>query len=259
MYIGHGGACNFLPFGHHDAEVDCTSALTLGDCEVDQQSFASLERRSYGREWNAPGVELPSLSLMRSKNHDYEEFGTFVDHLDSTSLSGLEECVHMDVHCVYVPETIRTLLARKMGESQLGRRNMHPHVSRPCISESVPLEIDASTYCADYQHLLFTSRVARVKFARAREIINDSLRHHFIDEVGQSNQVGATAVCTMSKVNVPAGNPDQHHCGRPAWRLRVPIAVRLGRISAWVSPKGLGATSEAYARMLWRSTSATQE
>lgn len=84
-----------------------------------------LERGSDERQYCWPGVDLPMVSLMKSKYHDYPEYHTSKDNLQFVKKDNLEKSLNIYKKIILQIEKDIFPLTTTIGEPNLGKRGMY--------------------------------------------------------------------------------------------------------------------------------------
>ena len=89
--VGDDKKFSMLTTKYNDTSIDklCSDAYKKMGFKVKKYSF--LERGSDERQFSSPGVDLPMISMMRSKYNTYKEYHTSKDNFDFVSAEGLKK------------------------------------------------------------------------------------------------------------------------------------------------------------------------
>jgi aminopeptidase-like protein len=121
--------------------------------------YSFLNRGSDERQYCSPGVDLPLVTLCRSKYGTYPEYHTSLDNLDLVTDKGLNGGYEMIKRCIEAIELNRKYKVTCYGEPQLGKRGLYPSLSKKDKDHPVRTMMDFIAYADGTNDLLDISNI----------------------------------------------------------------------------------------------------
>lgn len=112
-----------------DQYVDRVALNVLKHKHPNFVRYSFLDRGSDERQYDAPGVDLPVCSVMRSKYGTYPEYHTSLDNLSLVNSEGLYGAYDIMKECISLIENDHIYKIKCLCEPQLGRRGLYPTLS----------------------------------------------------------------------------------------------------------------------------------
>ena len=146
-----------------------------------------LERASDERQYGSPLVDLPLVSLSRTKYGCYDEYHTSLDNFDVVTSTGLEGGFNMITSCIQTAESNRTYIARFPCEPQLGKRGLYPTLGGGKVSASVDVLLNVLSYCDGETDLLTLAEICGLSIFDVADAAKTLEAHDLIREVTANN------------------------------------------------------------------------
>jgi len=142
-----------------------------------------LERASDERQYGSPLVDLPLVSLSRTKYGCYDEYHTSLDNFDVVTSTGLEGGFNMISSCIQTAESNRTYIARFPCEPQLGKRGLYPTLGGGKVAASVDVLLNVLAYCDGETDLLTLAEICGLSIFEVADAAKTLEEHGLIREI----------------------------------------------------------------------------
>ena len=149
--VGDDRTYSFVPSRNGHTLADKVALHVLRHIAESFDEYGYLDRGGDERQYCAPGVDLPVVSVMRSKYGTYPEYHTSLDDLSLITPQGFIGGFKAIQRCIEVLEINRTYVACQVCEPQMGRRGLYSTLGTAQISEAVRNRMNILAYC-DGQH-----------------------------------------------------------------------------------------------------------
>ncbi len=152
--VGDNNAYSFLPSRLGGTLADRVAQHVLTHQAPDYVSYSFLDRGSDERQYCSPGVDLPLVSIMRSKYGVYPEYHTSLDNLKFISSEGLSGAWLAYTKCIEALENNYRYKVTCLCEPQLGKRGLYPNLSTKESTLIVQDMMNTIAYCDGNHDLL---------------------------------------------------------------------------------------------------------
>ncbi len=169
--VGDDRAYSFLPsrLGSTLADRAAMSVLTEHVKNFDVYSFNT--RGSDERQYCSPGVDLPVVSLMRSKYDTYPEYHTSLDNLDLISQKGLEGGYGVLRSAIELLERNYVYKNTVLCEPQLGKRGLYGTLGGKTLAgQAIPLIFNVLAYADGKRDLIGLAALCEAPTALCAEV-----------------------------------------------------------------------------------------
>ena len=123
--IGDNYNYSYVPSRYGDTYSDLVAKHILKNTYPKFKTFSWLQRGGDERQYCAPKINLPVVSIMRSKYETYEEYHTSLDNLNFISSKGLEGGFNVLMNSLICIENNFIPIATNYCEPQLSKRGLY--------------------------------------------------------------------------------------------------------------------------------------
>ena len=178
--VGDERAYSFLPSRNGGTLADRVALTILKFKHPDFRHYSFLDRGSDERQYCSPGVDLPVVSLMRSKYGTYPEYHTSLDNLELVTAEALMGSLSIHKFCIELIENNITFKSNTLGEPQLGKRGLYPELGTKNLNTSVKEMMDVLTYCDGTNDIIDLSDKTRIPTGKIISIIKKFEKENLI-------------------------------------------------------------------------------
>lgn len=188
--VGDDRAVSFMPSRRGHTLADRVATHVLNHKAPDYIHYSFLQRGSDERQYCSPGVDLPVVSIMRSKYGEYQEYHTSADDLSLITPAGLAGSFALYQECINVLEKNFNYRTTVLCEPQLGKRGLYPTISTKTSGAQVRDMMNLLAYADGEGDLIALSEAAGVYAGRAAEILAPLIKEGLLEAVA-SNETKA--------------------------------------------------------------------
>lgn len=181
--VGDNNGYSYLPSRQENTLADQVALHVLKNTHPDFHQYSFLDRGSDERQYCSPGVDLPVVSVMRSKYGTYPEYHTSLDDMDFISPAGLQGSYDILKRCIECIEANERLKVTVLGEPQLGKRGLYPTISTKKSGEQVRDMMNLISYADGSRSTLEIAEVINVPMWKLTPIIEKLKSESLLIEV----------------------------------------------------------------------------
>ena len=164
-------------YGNTFADKTLTNILKNHD-KFTEYSF--LDRGSDERQYNAPGVDIPMVTLCRSKYATFPEYHTSLDDMNFVSKEGFQGTFDVLRKLIHALENNAYYKVQVLCEPQLGKRGLYPSVSRKGQYDAVMMITNFIAYSDGTNDLFDISNITGIDTEELIEIKDKLLENGVI-------------------------------------------------------------------------------
>ena len=187
--VGDNNSVSYLKSKYENTLPDKVVKYYLDSNKIKYNEYSYLERGSDERQWSSPGIDLPFVSLMRSKYLEYPEYHTSLDDINFISELGLEGGYNNIKECLKILELNKIYISTVLCEPQLGKRDMYPKISTTKTKSIIKNLTNFLTYCDGNLDVIEISLKINVSFNECINIVDQLLSNQLIRRKMFKNQI----------------------------------------------------------------------
>lgn len=158
--VGDERSYSYLPSRNGNTLADRVARHVLNRIDPSFKSYSWSDRGSDERQYCAPGVDLPVVSIMRTKYGEYPEYHTSLDKLGTVvTKKGLEGSLKVLQEIVLALESNYYPKLKTIGEPQLSKRDLYPKTSIKSSQQEARLLLNLITWSDGTKSLLDISEI----------------------------------------------------------------------------------------------------
>ena len=173
--IGDDRAYSYLPSPSGATFADRVSKKVMSKLNHRFDEYSFLDRGSDERQYCSPGVDLPVVSLMRSKYGTYPEYHTSLDDLSLVTPSGLQGGLNMMKAVIDELEGIPRWRSTVLGEPQMGKRDLYPTTSTSTSGHEVYDMMNVLAFCDGTHDTEELANICGISESQTNEIVSKLL------------------------------------------------------------------------------------
>lgn len=180
--IGDDRAFTYLASRNGNLRIDRTARRVIATRD-NVREYSYLGRGSDERHYGAPGVDLPMISLMRSRYADYPEYHTSLDDLDNVvTPTGLQGGFDLVREVLDSMEAEPVLVTTVRGEPQLGKRGLYHTLQEKSTPEDVMLRTNILAYADGHHTISDMVEMFDTPLPIMRQMVDELIEHGLLYE-----------------------------------------------------------------------------
>jgi aminopeptidase-like protein len=170
--IGDNRTYSYLESPNANTIADKVAIHALKHKDPNFKTYSFMERGSDERQFASPKVNLPVVSIMRSKYGTYPEYHTSLDNFDLVTAEGLEGGYDVVIKCLEILEKNRIVENVFYCEPQLGKRGLYPTLSTVGHGNQARIRINIIALCDGHNDLLTIANKLNIDFYEVEKVVS---------------------------------------------------------------------------------------
>lgn len=178
--VGDERAWSFMPSRNGNTLADKVARHVLKHFTQSYTEYSYLERGSDERQYCSPGVDLPVVSVMRSKYATYPEYHTSFDNMDFVTAKGLEQSFLAHQKMIEVLEDDCKPVCEILCEPMMSSRGLRPTTGKMGSSYDSKDMMNLLAYADGKLTLLEIAELIDVPAWELRQISDDLVNYDLL-------------------------------------------------------------------------------
>ena len=174
--IGDEGDYSYLASRHGNLPID-RIARRVVEATPQPVVYSFVDRGSDERQYGAPGIDLPLISLMRTRYGKYREYHTSLDDLSFVTPAGLQGGLNLVRDCIKELESSVYYRTPIKGEPQLGKRGLYHTMHARTVADEVLLRTHILAYADGTYSPVDMAELFDVPLNDVQMLIDELLEH----------------------------------------------------------------------------------
>jgi aminopeptidase-like protein len=181
--VGDDRDISFLPSRLGSTLADRVALNVLENHTERFTRYSFLDRGSDERQYCSPNMDLPVVSIMRSKYGEYPEYHTSGDDLSLITPDGLYGALRLHAAAISILEQNDIYRLTVMGEPQLGKRGLYPTISTKESGAIVRDMMNVIAYCDGRSDILQVAQHTDLSALRVVELMKPLIDAGLLEKV----------------------------------------------------------------------------
>ena len=179
--VGDDRGFSLLPTREGNHKIDQVARHVLSHIAENFKEYPWTARGSDERQYSAPLVEIPMISVMRTKYWEYPEYHTSLDDLERVvtpaGLGGGYEAIRRVIDVLENDVRPTTII---LGEPMLGKRGLYSSIGAGRISVGSTELLDVWSYCGGTKSAFEIAEKLCLPFDAVRSAITTLMKHGIV-------------------------------------------------------------------------------
>jgi len=185
--LGDERCYSFMPSRLGNTIADRAARHILKQYAPNYIGYSFCDRGSDERQYCSPLVDLPFVSIMRSKYGTYPEYHTSQDDFSLVTAAGLEGSFFMLQSAIRALEFNYVYKATVAGEPQLGRRGLYPSLSLKGSAENQRIMMNLLAYADGQNDLLQIAGIINANVFQCADVAERLRTHGLLERFDSSS------------------------------------------------------------------------